>query len=388
MTWHTDPIQRQNNPDNNIGVRIEMDDLIVKDNEGSAQQYIPQNGEYELGGRSGDGYYCINCEPLKMDGMGCEGFFRHCAGGGGQHPGYHRTSYNANKTACCTNGGPSTIGNVTCDPKYHNGGATRECDDVYADKCIGNTLESKDCVSYCSRNTGLCNPRIRDYCNTGNNMNSTYCREKAKSIGGMDTGVTNWCASNKNDPFCSCYSAVNKASSEIVDPEARALFARPECYITKCSSGTAYQYDNMKSNKGCPPVNYCKNTLNVLGSNDVNLANVTQKCDQAITQNSSGPVIGKIPQATVTTTETTQDMREQAQKFIDNNKYLIIFIVILLIVLGLGALLLSSSSTPVVDTSDKHFLDLIAEYSKHDAPKEKMPDTLPSADSSTTLNEL
>jgi hypothetical protein len=291
LVTHTTPIYRKNNSDDQLGTTIEMQDLCVKYNPDSAVQYMPQNGEYGAAGTGSGCNACLSCEPFNMSvSSGCEGPFSGCVSGAGSHPMYTRVSYKAPQDACCTSGGVSTIGNLTCDPKYRGGPDTSACFSTFNTKCVDSALAGSDCQTWCDKNQTDCLSRTRSYCNKGNNMGTQFCKDQAKMIGGMDLGVTNWCSGNKTDPFCSCYSAVNSSSSEIIDPETKAILSRPECYVTTCSSGTGYKYDSMKTSGSCPSVNLCKNTITIAGNLEgVDLNNVKQSCVQSIVSTTTAP---------------------------------------------------------------------------------------------------
>lgn len=335
MVSSTNPQRRNNNPDNAIGQEIRIDDsspdggacvMYGGGGNSAAQGLVPNNGEYELGSISGDCNYCIGCQPRRMDtGVGCEGFAYRCAGVGGGFPSYKRTRYNAPIDTCCTNNGEKTVGNQTCDPKYKMAENSPDCDPTYTSRCnpggdlpdgsgsnkgmLFNDSKCKawcnnhtgicdpwykancsaymieqgntDCLNWCKRNPNLCNTKISQYC-VGKNLDSQFCKDKMIELGGNDTYVEHWCSNYPDDPFCSCQKALYSADIQ-VDPNVKAAFARPECYVKECSSGVAYKNTNMRQSKGCPPMNVCINKMNILGNDNMSLDNIVQKCEQAIT---------------------------------------------------------------------------------------------------------
>lgn len=365
------PTNKFNNPNDTMQTAVSMNDMCVSGgNTSSATKYMPQNGEYEMAGTTGNCNYCINCEPRLMEkGSGCDGGGL-CANGGGSIPQYRRKSYNADKTTCCTNGGGATVGDQTCDPKYKNGVNTQECNDVYQGICDGTGLTSSTCKTWCNLNPTLCKSRTQSFCNTGNNMAYSFCQDAAKAIGGMDAGTTRWCSANKDSDFCSCYKSINETSNELIDPESKAILSRPECYVTKCSSGTAYQYDNMKSNKSCPPVNLCKNTISIIGNTEVNLANVTQSCAQSITTAEASPVATVVAVAPTTTTTSTSVV-SQIKTFSSAHPYLVIFIIVILISLGVGAVYMASQmGDDDEESGDTHIMNLFKKFNQRKAPSQ------------------
>src|SRR6185436_13020656 len=141
VNW-TDPSRRRNNPDDQLGSDIIIDDACVtKTNDGRQvviDQLVPNNGEYEYAKTDGECNYCIGCMPKRGDwGAGCSGVFYQCAGVGGGIPYYRRRAYLANADQCCTSGGAATIGDKTCDPKYRSGPLSPACNTTYAAKCVG-----------------------------------------------------------------------------------------------------------------------------------------------------------------------------------------------------------------------------------------------------------
>lgn len=343
MVWHSEPINRNNNPDDKLGNRMEMSDLCVKYNISSAQQYLPKNGEYVIDGTTGSCNACLNCEPLNMDsGSGCEvGFWGNCVSGGGGHPNYKRAAYKAPQNDCCLSG-KTTIGDYTCDPKYRDGAASNACSTIFNTKCNGSALSGADCKTWCTKNNNLCKPRIQQFCNIDNNMSSQFCKDNAKTLGGMDVGVNNWCKGNPDDNFCACYKAAYGGSNELVDPAVKALLARPECYVTTCASGSGYKYDNMRTSGPCPPVNYCKNSIVLANNTSLAVSGVTQNCDQSIS--TAGETY-----ANDETSKSDITLLDKFKTFFDTNKIFIIFVSILLVILGLGTVLLMDDEVPDSD---------------------------------------
>ena len=318
MVQFTNPTRRTNNPDDQIGYEIELNDACVSNNDNgrwAARSLVPDNGEYELSKLDGACNICINCEPRRADwGSGCtfEGGFK-CSAVGGGVPYYKRTAYTAPKDNCCTNNGTKTVENRTCDPKYRRGPQASECYDTYNLKCdnpdeifsnncktycdngksgrCGNLLNKycsgallsggdPTCTNWCSQNPELCATRLREYC-VGNNIDKQYCKDALVRIGGADAVVTAWCQNHPTDKFCSCFGALSD-STTIKDPVIKAVLSRPECYVGECSSGAGYKYTNMRQSGPCAPVNVCQNTINVVGNNYTDLRDINQTCNQEI----------------------------------------------------------------------------------------------------------
>lgn len=222
-------------------------------------------------------------------------------------------------------------------------------------------------------------------------MNQQYCQDQAKSLGGMDAGVNNWCTNNSNNSFCTCYNAVYNSTTEGLDPQEKLLLARPECYVSSCSSGVGYKYDSMKppSSGSCPNVNYCANKMTIVGNTDLNLSGVTQSCNQSITATSgSTPAQTAAPAPTISlaSTSVAQDTSpstaDQIKKFFATgfNFYYFIFIVIL-ILFGFGFALLDNDTT---EADDKDISDYI-EYKHRHAT---MPSAPPALSRATSLSLL
>lgn len=317
----TDPQRRQNNADDPLNQAIQMTDACVFKGSGGSSQasgLIPDNGEYSWAGTTGSCAVCSTCAPRRMeksDGS-CDDSLR--CGWEGEVPQYKRTGYNAPVDDCCLNG-VKTVGNKTCDPKYRDGYATSNCDSTYLNycnsgtrifddpkcvswinrvgtsadnilnnKCVGDKLTTDICKKWCERNKAQCAANFKSYCKLPTQFtDGSYCKTQSMVPGfEVDDAVQTFCADHADDDFCACFKAVNQASSDaaIKDPTLRAILARPECYVTKCSSGLGYQTSNMRNNlksSTCPSVNVCQNTLNAMGNTSTDLANITQSCQQS-----------------------------------------------------------------------------------------------------------
>src|SRR6476661_1605727 len=310
----SNPQRRRNYPDDQMGYEIAIDDACIVyggGGNGAAEGLVPDNGEYKFSSVQGNCNYCINCMPKKMkDAAGCTPD-NLCASGGGGIPYYKRVGYLAPKDQCCLNPGAKEINGKTCDPKYRGGAESAECayiyqincndkDKIFGDTCkafcnsgrdskcnnilnnlcTGDILSSgnETCTNWCDKNPELCKTRIRSYCQ-GNNLDKRYCKDKLIDMGYSDTPVNEWCASHVDDPFCACYKALHDSGST-VDPTAKAVLSRPECYVSECASGLGYKYTNMRQGNVCPPANVCVNKIAVAGNEYANLQNVKQECNQ------------------------------------------------------------------------------------------------------------
>ena len=361
MVSHSDTINSTNNSDDELDKRIEMNDLCVRSNEDSAKQYMPQNGEYQIGGSSGSCNYCINCEPYNMDtNFGCQGGIG-CAGGGGYHPNYRRTSYSANKDDCCKSSGAKTIGDRTCDPKYNAAGLSKDCSDTFSSFCVNSALKTRNCKDWSILNKDAYNSRITDYC--GENLSDSWCQDQMTILGGIDTKVRDYCSLNKSDPFCNCYTALAASSNEGMNAASAAALSRPECYVKSCSSGTGYKTTNMRTSGECPAVNLCNNIINLNDSVNIALTDIAQSCEQSQSQSTSQ------------STSQAQAQAQQNNTFINKIKtkwnsfnviirYLIIFLVILFIGLSIGglAMLIDDDNENNTIIADQHIMDMFAKY--------------------------
>lgn len=360
MVGHSAQIKRTNNTNDTIGTNIEMSDLCTNHNPSSAQPFIPQNGEYSLGGGGNSCYACLSCEPNNMDsGSGCEqGFWGNCVSGTGNHPTYHRTSYNADKDACCKSGGATTMGNLTCDPKYRNGADSQDCSGTFSNICMGSALKSTSCATWGNNNKNTYNTRVSTYCDK--NLSDSWCRDKMVAIGGIDTTVADYCNLHPTDVFCGCYTALAASSSESINAESAAVLARPECYVKTCSSGQAYMTTDMRGNRTCPSVNLCNNVINLNGNTKVALTGVNQSCTQSQSQGTTGAA----PATAVTTNSTDNSIlgkiKAKFNEFNANMQYLIMFVIVLLFALGIGGLVMLGDSS--AEDADKHTMELFAKY--------------------------
>ncbi len=363
----TNPQRRENNPDDALDAVIQINDACVFRGSGGESQaagLIPDNGEYSWAGTTGSCAVCSICAPKRMaksDGS-CDGSGN--CGWEGTIPQYKRTSYSAPIDDCCLQQ-VKTINNKTCDPKYKDGYLTDNCnstlsnycskkgssalsdekcklwlnrvgttgDIVLNNVCVGDSLTSDICQNWCARNPINCATNFKDYCKTGSMLEKgSYCRTKSLEPGfEIDEPVGNFCAEHPNDEYCACYKAINDSTSEAAkkDPVIRSILARPECYVTTCASGLAYQTKNMRNNlktQGCPNVNVCQNTLNSLGNTSSNLNNITQRCDQSQTESLQ-------PNEVSESKSQSQDVLSQIENM-DKNYFAIFLLIILVISLG------------------------------------------------------
>ncbi len=369
----TDPQRRPNNPDDVLGQVIQINDACVfkgAGGESQAARLIPDNGEYSWAGTTGSCAVCSICPPRKMersDGS-CDGS-GHC-GWEGTIPQYKRTSYTAPAEECCIRQ-EKVIGGKTCDPKYRDGYLSNNCNEIFAsycskkglnaltdDKCkswlnrvgssgdhvlnnicVGNNLTNSACQNWCSRNPDKCATNFYLYCSSPDMFNEgSFCRVKSLESGfEVDEAVRSFCVNHPDDEYCACYNTLNTSGSTAVkkDPTLQAILARPECYMTKCSSGLAYQTKNMRNNlkvQGCPNVNVCQNTINALGNTSTKLKNITQNCDQ-----SQGEKAGSI--STVNTSSIPEIFK-------GNNIFFVFLIVFVAMLFGYQ-ILFAKKTTPV-----------------------------------------
>lgn len=412
MVSSTNPQRRNNNPDDALGQEISITDACVKYNNQSAEGLVPDNGEYALGNPTGSCWACLNCEPSKMDSssgctmgsygrgggyswfdrdkcprdhpQGCEwngallypkcadGYravgcctcepndANKCVSGGGQYPTYKRMKYLGDKTKCCLNAS-STDDNKTCDPKYRSGYRSNDCNDVFESYCNSLTRLKDDdkCKNWATVNTGVYNQKVRDYCK--NNMSDSFCQTKAREIGGMDDAVNTFCATHRNDPFCACYDGLRRfdTAQSTTREEVKAILARPECYVSQCSSGLGYKYNNMRNSGSCPPANVCINDLKVINSENLKLNNVNMTCNQSIEQKigstgntSSGNT--PITNTPITNTPNTTNNYDNTESIIEgiDDTILFIFLAILVFVI-FGIILMKNKKTGKISIAKK-----------------------------------
>jgi len=235
----------------------------------------------------------------------------------------YKNNYNTDNTTllnCCL--GKTLAKN--CHTKYYKNSA--HCNNIIDNYCKEGNLSKSDCSVWCANNPTECKAKIRDYCRLPSQFNKgSYCRNKAIEIGGMDNAVKEYCKTNINDEFCSCYKSLEQTDSEQAqnDPTLKAIFARPECYISKCASGGGYKNENMRQAKQCPSVNVCQNTITALGNTDTGLINTTQKCNQE--QNSGGSQREEVPEP-----EIPEEEEIDLTNYENIKKNIILFILLLI----------------------------------------------------------
>jgi hypothetical protein len=253
--------------------------------------------------------------------------------------------------------GSNMFNNAECATWCNNNQAL--CDNVKKSACAGDNLRSTPCISWCSRNPDECAANFKAYCTTNAQFSpGSYCETQSLVPGfEIDQTVKNFCADHLNDDYCACYKSIEQSTSAsaLADPTLAAILSRPECYVTRCSSGAGYQTANMRTNlKGgsCPNVNVCQNTLNALGNTSSGLSNISQSCQQSqqtTTTNSKTDASGK---EVVTTPKSTAEVSPLQPLFdklgygdvSQQNQFLIIFILIVAIIVGY----MSFSSQPKI----------------------------------------
>jgi len=296
---------------------------------------------------------------------GCQGFFHNCASAGGGFPHYKRTSYRAPTYECCVTGS-QTIGDKTCDPKYSGGPHTAACGPSMTRLCDpsndlnkgspNNLFTNPKCQTFCSLNSKNCEAMYRSAC-SGDNLNSQRCKDKLIELGGSDTTVANWCNQGVNidDPFCSCFKALSSANDQ-TDAEVKSYLARPECYTKQCSSGAGYKTANMRIAQGCPPVQNCINTLNIVGNTDLNVSGIIQTCNQNMNPPapSNAPLAPSNAPSDPLQPAPAKNLLEKIKKTFSTNPnliYIILFIIVIL--LGLGIAILTDDSEEIYDNPNE-----------------------------------
>lgn len=244
------------------------------------------------------------------------------------------------------------------------------CDNVKKSACVGENLSNVECDSWCARNPQDCAANFKSYCTKPEQFKeNSYCAKQSMTKGfEVDTLVKQFCVDHQDSDFCSCYKSLNESDNSAAknDPTLAAILSRPECYVSRCSSGGGYQTTNMRNNLmvgTCPPVQVCQNTLNALGNTSTGLKNISQKCDQATTTTSSTVKSDNTLQTEKTVSipppqpPTQQSIREDNDSFLSNPVYqfiigLVGFILLILVVKSSSnpppAMLYTPNNVPIV----------------------------------------
>ena len=143
------------------------------------------------------------------------------------------------------------------------------CNNALSRICPSNSelLAFTPCQEYCGNNIDACTSAINTYCGTGNNMNTTACKNILNRIdagGKFDTIVNNFCRNKPNDPFCACINPTKfnqqkaEIAAEITDPASKRTYldgARIYCAYPPCYSGNAYK--DVNKDMTCPDIKIC-----------------------------------------------------------------------------------------------------------------------------------
>ncbi len=312
----SNPQRRPNDPNDGLGVVRTIDDACVfLGSEGPAQaaSLIPDNGEYEWAGSTGNCAVCSTCAPRRMersDGS-CDDAGR--CGWSGAIPQYRRRAYLAPADRCCETSS-DMIENRTCDPKYRGGAESPDCDDYFRrtctgqniftdDKCMrwaervgagadgllntactGNNLEKTLCRNWCDRNLSQCVNNFRNYCtNPSQFAAGSYCAEQSLREGFevVDTPVNSFCNEHLDESFCACIKFLRQTPPPGASDDLKRVLSRPECYDAQCASGTAYKTLAMRQNLrtgACPNISLCRNEINILDTNNSKISELRQGC--------------------------------------------------------------------------------------------------------------
>ena len=142
--------------------------------------------------------------------------------------------------------------------------------------CNGFYLETDSCIQFCMNNN--CYPDVLRHCRSDNNMRSDYCQTVAKldKTGAFDGIVSEYCAANLKDPFCSCDVRTLANIPDDGSASLKIFKTRPECYIDTCSN-MGFKNVNQK-NTQCPPLTICDQALNLDKAEYNVLKNVNMSC--------------------------------------------------------------------------------------------------------------
>jgi hypothetical protein len=208
----------------------------------------------------------FNCVSFGLLGTACTD---------GTHAKCKHVAYLGDQTACCL-GKKDTGG--TCAPAYNISGGG--CDSIMQTYCSEGDKIIKDpkCIEWTNTRPDVSKQTVRLYCLA--NLDKEECREWCSyNKIACDDAVSNWCATNINDPYCSCINS----------PLTDAKFGiNPACNDRKCID-TGYITTNMEITN-CPDVTNCEIQSQLLNSG-VSLAGVTinQECGK---KEDSQPVLG------------------------------------------------------------------------------------------------
>lgn len=186
------PVQMPNNPNAPIGqvypVRYACSDVAST----PRGTLCPANDEWEAVNAGECKYDSLanGCELVCSDGS-CQD--AHCQIAGAR-TGCRRTQFSADPTQCCVQN-RSTIGTLTCDPKYRGS-------------------QQEDCF-----------PLMNVYCDDSTKFFTGACKEWLQNISRTNPGTANQLANKycpgSTDLFCSCY---NVAIPPDLNPAAQGIF--------------------------------------------------------------------------------------------------------------------------------------------------------------------
>jgi hypothetical protein len=233
-------------------------------------EYIPDNGEYSWAGEGSACYFCSFDKPNSIGcSVGCDGIS--CCAIVGHTGTYKRTSYKADPKQCCLQSA-STIGNLTCDPKYRNP-TSSNCYEYVKDYCLtGDNIFTADvCASWCANNVQECNQAKSKICNDPSQFTNGYCKDWCLQNPGLcDTSATMYCSKDKTkDTFCSCLN------SDLMKYKYNPLCEDKNCI----SHGYATQSMITSRGQGCQIVD-CNTYFNVSagGKTEFQDLNIQQRC--------------------------------------------------------------------------------------------------------------
>lgn len=198
----------------------------------------------------------------------------------GQRATVKRTSYNGDKTNCCTSGN-ILDGENTCDPIYSDV-SLGNCDSILAVYCSKpENVSNSKCQDFVSKRgaSKLSPDAIQNYCAKDDNIISNFCQSQTKGAW-TDNAVAAYCKKYPtNKSFCGCYNLDETYIAIQNQLEKKGISMFPHCNAKTCAANNlAYISSNVQP---CPSQDICLQTIDIGSVGNTNsISGVNFNCTQ------------------------------------------------------------------------------------------------------------
>lgn len=243
---------------------------------GSVSNYVTCPDGWQNNGEGDTCHYCTSTNGTACNqSAGCSSLG--CATVG-QRLQCKLTSYQGDKTSCCTTG---ASGSSTCDPNFTpTNYSAGYCDSAMDTYCTANSYSnwnSTNCQTWYGQYSQTAINDMVGYCTLDDNITLPACLAFSKKYPGLlDTVAAAYCTANPTlQPFCACLTPPTTLTD---NPNLTAVAIKPYCYYAPCSSGASAYVTETMLQETCSSITICNQEINIGTVTDSNIASINISC--------------------------------------------------------------------------------------------------------------